>query len=180
MTRAASISFWFGLAIITSIGLYRTSDHVQALNRQMEEITNATDATQKNIHVLKAEWGYLSQPSRIAGLTKRHLSLRPTTPQQIATLDSVRDLLPTRPEALAAVAVTTPPIANIHTTRIASASEAAAATQLPRPTAKAQLAAAIAADRDHLVNRMMIRKTATLATQADPIGLLIGQLELIR
>jgi cell division protein FtsL len=104
MIRASSVMLWFGLAILASLLLYRTTGSVHALETQLREINQQTENEEKNLHVLKAEWVYLTNPARIEKITRKHLALRPTDPAQIARIHDLAMILPTRSEAMVTVA----------------------------------------------------------------------------
>lgn len=174
MTRTPSILFWFSLIIVASLGLYRTSDRVQELDRQLREINASINAEKQSIHVLKAEWVYLANPARIEAASRKHLSLRPTAPQQVATMDTLSEVLPTRAEAMSTVAVNATPIANIRTT-LAAAPPLSTTVVMSRGSKDKQMAAA---DTGHLRDHMiMVQRTASAAPlPGDSIGALIGEL----
>ena len=159
MIRASSVLFWFGLIIAASLVLYHTSDRVRGLDRQLRTLNGAIEAEQKNIHVLKAEWVYLANPARIEAAAKRHLALRPTTPQQVIQLSDLDDTLPTRSQAMASVAVTSTPIASLKTSL---------AMPAPANAPKIKLVSSVGHINDH----MKMQRTAS-ADVADPIRNLI-------
>jgi cell division protein FtsL len=96
MSRFACLFFWVSLAIAASVGLYHTSYRVHDLGLQLHNVNLAIEAEQRNIHVLKAEWVYLSNPEKIEVAAKKHLALRATSLQQIARVESLPDVLPSR------------------------------------------------------------------------------------
>ncbi|HUY68380.1 MAG TPA: hypothetical protein VMV79_03670 [Alphaproteobacteria bacterium] len=101
MIRVSSILFWFGLIIAASLALYHTSDRVHALNMQLRTLDGAIQSERQDIHVLRAEWVYLSTPERVKQESEKFLSLRPTITAQVIPLRDLDAALPTR----AAVAV---------------------------------------------------------------------------
>jgi len=159
MIRASSVLFWFGLIIAASLVLYHTSDRVRGLDHQLRALSASIEAEQKNIHVLKAEWVYLANPARIEATAKRHLALRPTSPQQVISLADLDDMLPTRTQAMASVAVSSTPIASLKTSLTMPA---------PATAHRVKLAAA----DGHINDHMKIQRTAS-AEVADPIRNLI-------
>jgi len=116
MTRVSSILFWFGLTFIVSLGLYGTSNRVQDLSKQLLSLNAQIEAEQANIHVLKAEWVYLSNPQRIEQAARKYLAMHPTALEQIAKLDDLPEILPTQKEAMAGVTVRGKPMANLGST----------------------------------------------------------------
>ncbi|MGE3622444.1 MAG: hypothetical protein AB7H77_01040 [Bdellovibrionales bacterium] len=165
MIRASQILFWFGLSIAASIALYNTSDRARELDRQLHKVHAAIEAEKQNIHVLNAEWMFLSNPARINGLAKKYLTaLRPSEPRQVIEMASLDDAAPTKQQAMASVDVTTPPIATVKTSLAVRA-----------PARKPAPKAARAADAGHINNRMVMQHTAS-AQPIDPIGALINGL----
>lgn len=168
MIRSSSILFWFGMVIIASLALYHTSDRVHELDQQLRTLNTSINAEQQSIHVLKAEWVYLANPARIEATAHKHLTLRPTAPQQIAQMSDLAEILPTRAEAMAAVAITGTPIANIRTS-LASLQPQHSTTSNHRTTLAS-------IDTGHINDRMIMQRTASAETSADSIGTLLNQL----
>lgn len=177
MIRTSSILFWFSLIIIASLGLYRTSNRVQELGEQLRGINSSIESEKQKIHVLKAEWAYLASPSRIETATHKHLALRPTSPQQVATIDTLSEVLPTRTEAMASVAVNATPVANVKTTLAARVSPPQSTVVSHNSKAKPVVVADNDAGhlRDHMI---MVQRTASAAPlPGDSIGSLINNLD---
>jgi hypothetical protein len=164
MIRASSILFWFGLIIITSLVLYRTSDRVHALDMQLRDLNASIESEQQSIHVLKAEWVYLANPARVEAEARKHLATRATSPTQVISMKALDDALPTRAEAAESVAVTTPPIATVKTTLALA----------PRPAAKPKIVAA--ANDTHINDRMIIQHTASVQATPGSIDSLLAEL----
>ncbi len=122
MTRASTTLIWFSLTLFVSLGLYHTSYRVEELDRQLRALNNEIEAEQRNLHVLKAEWVYLANPTRIENAARKHLDLKPTVPQQVTGVQKISRLVPTVEEARSA-AKTQP------------ASTQAVANLAPRPAA---------------------------------------------
>ncbi len=99
MTRASATAFWLCLTIIVSLGLYHTSYRVDNLDGQLQALNKKIQLEQRTIHVLKAEWDFLSNPSRIEAVARKHLDLQPTNPKQITLLKKLSSFLPTHKEA---------------------------------------------------------------------------------
>jgi cell division protein FtsL len=105
MTRVASILFWFGLTLAVSLVLYGTSNRAQELSKQLRALNHKIEAEQINIHVLKAEWVYLANPTRIETAARKYLAMHPTAMKQIASLDDLPKILPTPREEKAMAAI---------------------------------------------------------------------------
>jgi cell division protein FtsL len=173
MIRTSSVLFWFSLIIIASLALYRTSDRVHELNTQLRQVNADIESEQQSIHVLKAEWVYLANPARVEAAAHKHLALRPTSPQQVTALNTLSEVLPTRSEAMASVAISGTPIANIRSNM----------EPMPtRPTTVAVAAkhaapiAVASVDTGHINDRMIMQRTASAAPTSDSIGSLITEL----
>jgi cell division protein FtsL len=171
MTRTSSILFWFCLIIATSVALYRTSDRVQELNQHLRSLNASIDSEQQSIHVLKAEWAYLSSPARIEVTAKKFLAMRPTAPKQITSMDNLPEMFTVREKTVASA--TPSPIANIKTSMH---------MPQPKPTILSQrkdaAVVASAPPTRHVNERMTIERTASAQPLPDnSIGALINQLD---
>ena len=74
------------LVLAVSLGLYRLESEVQILERRLTKATTQLEDNRHNSSILAAEWSFLSQPSRIQALARRHLKLQDLTPGQISQL----------------------------------------------------------------------------------------------
>ncbi|MDD3183286.1 MAG: hypothetical protein PHD48_10865 [Alphaproteobacteria bacterium] len=101
MTRASTTLIWFSLTLFVSLGLYHTSYRVEELDRQLRGLNTEIEAEQRNLHVLKAEWVYLANPSRIEDAARKHLDLKPTLPRQVTGMNKISRLIPTHAEVVA-------------------------------------------------------------------------------
>lgn len=130
MTRATSVLFWFALTIIVSVALYDTSYRVQNLRHKLTSLNADIENERRNIHVLKAEWVYLANPARIEAAARKYLSLEPTAPKQIVSLQDLPERLEAAPAA----------------TKVAAASKAVTKVAANKgPQAKPMQAARVAA-----------------------------------
>lgn len=100
MTRASAAAFWLVLTMIVSLGLYHTSYRVDDMEQKLHALNKKIKLEQRTIHVLKAEWNFLSNPARIEMAARKHLDLQPTAPKQITKLRKLASLLPTHKEAM--------------------------------------------------------------------------------
>jgi hypothetical protein len=74
------------LVLAVSLGLYRLESEVKVLERRLNAATNQLENNRRDSRILAAEWRFLSQPSRLQDLARRHLDLRDLTPAQIGHL----------------------------------------------------------------------------------------------
>ena len=70
-------------------GLFKVKYEVQSLEEELGKINRQTVTDQDAIHVLKAEWSYLTQPVRIGDMAARHLALQPVTSAQMGSFDQL-------------------------------------------------------------------------------------------
>ncbi|MBS0235931.1 MAG: cell division protein FtsL [Proteobacteria bacterium] len=68
---------------LSAVSLFMVKHKVQELNRQLHMVKRNIISEQENIHVLKAEWAYLTQPQIIQKLANQYLQLQPIQPTQI-------------------------------------------------------------------------------------------------
>ncbi len=73
--RRAATGLFVVLAIALSVGLYVVKHGVIELENRLTQINREIARDQKAIHVLKAEWSYLNEPSRLRDLAERHLGM---------------------------------------------------------------------------------------------------------
>ncbi len=121
MNRASLATFWVAMTILISLCLYHTSYRVEKLRHDLLALNSRIQAEQKTLHILKAEWVFLSNPSRIEKAARKHLDLKPTTPTQVAKIERLADVLAnnTRSAALLArAAAYTPRAASTETGRV--------------------------------------------------------------
>ncbi len=83
---------WAALIGAMAFGLVQIKLAVQPAEEEFARLSRDLLASEEAIHVLRAEWSYLSRPDRLARLADRHLALRPMTPAQVGGIE----LLPLR------------------------------------------------------------------------------------
>jgi hypothetical protein len=110
-----STVIWLGLAGLASGALFHTSYRVQALGDDLSGLNRAIIHEQEAIQILKAEWSYMNDPTRIEEMSRRHLVLGPTTADQmLASVDAIPKRLtpfdPNAPHGPALVAGTNVPM----------------------------------------------------------------------
>ncbi|MDD2325057.1 MAG: hypothetical protein PHW63_03470 [Alphaproteobacteria bacterium] len=161
MTRASTTLLWLSLTIIVSLGLYHTSYRVEELGQQLRALNGDIEAEQRNLHVLKAEWVYLSNPARIEAAARQHLALQPTAPHQVTRYARLADIMPAKGESVS------------HYAAAAAARKVmTAANTRPRPIAAKPKAAADESDR--LNTRLVIRHNAHAGALPDGTSLPLG------
>jgi hypothetical protein len=79
----------FTLAFSVGFCLFMVKYDVQSLEEQLLKIERQETIDYDSIHVLKAEWSFLTQPERLADLADRHLVLHPLTSSQFGDFDQL-------------------------------------------------------------------------------------------
>jgi len=92
INRAALI--WMILAITAGTGLFVLKYEVRAMEEQLVQIEQQTLSNLGAVHVLKAEWSHLNQPTRLEDLGRRLLALEPVIALQSVSISDI----PMRPE----------------------------------------------------------------------------------
>jgi cell division protein FtsL len=111
-----STVLWTVAVVATGWAMFQVKYEVMQLEDQLTHLNRQIATDREQIHVLKAEWSFLTQPSRLDALAERFLKLTPITSAQIGRIDT----LPERPADAVAGAPGSPP--SPHATRAAPAS----------------------------------------------------------
>lgn len=88
---------WIAVSCAASGILYQTSYKAQEQERELNRLNRAIVAEQEAIQVLKAEWAYLNDPTRLEKLSAEHLLLQATGAAQIAHLSDLPAKDPNQP-----------------------------------------------------------------------------------
>jgi hypothetical protein len=87
MIRLGSV-LWMLLAASIGYAMFQVKYEVAQLDEQLVRIHRDIAADQESIHVLKAEWAFLTQPKRLDELSKRYLALSPIGTAKLGALDA--------------------------------------------------------------------------------------------
>jgi len=87
MIRLGSV-LWMFLAGLSGYAMFQVKYEVAQLDDQLVRIHRETAANQESIHVLRAEWAFLTQPKRLDDLSKRYLALSPIGTAKLGALDA--------------------------------------------------------------------------------------------
>lgn len=144
--RAATF-LWAGLALIAGAALFLLKYEVQSQNDRLVALKCDIRQTRETIHVLRAEWSYLNEPSRLRALSERHLKL---TPQALRGMETVQALPfmdemqepPASPPALMAKAPSVPPVLPATPAKPAAPLRSASVPAKPVPVATKPVIAA--------------------------------------
>ncbi|PIR31814.1 MAG: cell division protein FtsL [Alphaproteobacteria bacterium CG11_big_fil_rev_8_21_14_0_20_44_7] len=84
-----TIVTWLLFILPVAMGLFYVKHIVQNLEEDLAALERSIDVDQEEVHVLKAEWTYLSRPERVKTLASKYLDLEPTTSRQIADVQVI-------------------------------------------------------------------------------------------
>lgn len=82
-TKTATLSLWVTLTCLVGFGMFVMKNQVQNLEHELARINRNIQDDVKTIHVLKAEWSHLNNPSRLRKLANKHIALNPVQAEQI-------------------------------------------------------------------------------------------------
>ena len=82
-TKFAVWSLWLAFSAVICFGSLAFKNNVQKLEKELNSINRDIQNDIKSIHVLKAEWSHLNNPSRLRALATKHISLNPIQAEQI-------------------------------------------------------------------------------------------------
>lgn len=102
MTLRLSTLLWIFILAMAALGLYAVKYKVQDIRQQVADTTRALKAEREALHVISAEWAYLSRPARLRALAQKHLNLEPVSNVQMIEL--ARLPMPAAPQDGAAMA----------------------------------------------------------------------------
>ncbi len=88
MIRLGTV-LWLVLVAFVGFGMFKVKYEVMDLEDELARANRAIMADQDAIHVLKAEWAFLAQPSRLAELSRRYLELTPLGTAQLRQIDAI-------------------------------------------------------------------------------------------
>lgn len=78
-----SIGIWVVVVSLSGVGMFLLKHEVQSRKSELDSLHEYIINHQEAIRVLRAEWSFLNQPSRIERLARKHLGLRPLESRQI-------------------------------------------------------------------------------------------------
>ena len=119
-----SVLVWLVAVAGLGFGMFQVKREVQDLEDQLVRINRGITSDRDAVHVLKAEWSYLTQPTRLAEVSKRHLTLSPVATAQLGQVENI-------PLKQPSVAATVPAQPGAPAASAASASPAVAAVPTP-------------------------------------------------
>lgn len=86
--KGFAIFVWVGLAGMASVALFHITFEVEQLQDELNSLNKQILEEQKAVHVLQAEWGYLTRPEHIEALAGRLLPhLQPPAAHQVGDIE---------------------------------------------------------------------------------------------
>ena len=89
MNFRLSSLFWMLVVVIAASALYSVKYKVQALKDQLADTHRQIAEQQEALHVVRAEWAYLTRPQRVSELAEKHTALIFLQGQQMITLAGI-------------------------------------------------------------------------------------------
>jgi len=80
---------WFSLVLCVAVAIFVLKYEVQNLEDELISKQQEVEEHKQTIHVLKAEWTFLNDPTRLQRLGAKHLSLAPANPTHIISIDDL-------------------------------------------------------------------------------------------
>lgn len=87
--RSTTIITWIIFILPIALGLFYVKHVVANLEDDLAALNKSIKADKEEIHVLTAEWTYLSRPERIKQLSVKYLDLAPTKSTQVADIRQI-------------------------------------------------------------------------------------------
>lgn len=87
--RSTTIVTWMIFILPIALGLFYVKHIVANLESDLSSLQKSIRSDKEEIHVLTAEWTYLSRPERVKDLASKYLDLAPTQSTQIADLSQI-------------------------------------------------------------------------------------------
>jgi hypothetical protein len=88
MTARGTV-LWLLLAAVSAFALFPITYRVKALEEELAGLRGAKRASEQTIHVLNAEWAYLTRPERLAADAVRLLGAGPLLGSQMVAVATV-------------------------------------------------------------------------------------------
>lgn len=77
---------WLVMIAAAAYGLYFVKYQVLELQRQTAALEKELQKEVEHLHVIEAEWAYLTRPDRLQALVKKHTTLKPVAGMQVQQL----------------------------------------------------------------------------------------------
>ncbi len=90
MLRFVNVCLALGLVALAYV-IYEVKYEARALDDEIAQLKTNIEAERDAVAVLRAEWSLLNRPERIERLAEKYLKLAPAKPNQLVTLDTLKD-----------------------------------------------------------------------------------------
>jgi len=77
------------IAALMGVALYYLKYRVTELENELARLNQEIVEDQQAVHVLRAEWSYLNEASRLRSIAEQHLGMVPVRPEQFATPEEI-------------------------------------------------------------------------------------------
>lgn len=113
---------WLVLIATAAYGLYMVKYRVLNVQREIANIKKELEQEQENLHVIEAEWAYLTRPDRLQALAQKNTNLMPVQGMQVVQLNALpfppapdeEQMAKAKPDSgYAPVSLQSPPVVNI-------------------------------------------------------------------
>jgi len=84
-----SLPIWLIVIVFVGVCMFHVKFAVQELEAQLSLTERQITQSEEALRVLRAEWSYLNEPSRLADLNQRHLGLVPVAASQMVDLGAL-------------------------------------------------------------------------------------------
>lgn len=88
LIRKTSV-FLILLSLLMGVGVYQLKNRVSETAQELHHVKGKIHSTQESLHTLRAEWGFLKSPKRLALLNQKYLQLKPYKAIQVASLHTM-------------------------------------------------------------------------------------------
>jgi cell division protein FtsL len=90
MLRFVNVCLALGLVALAYV-IYEVKYEARTLDDDIALLKKDIEAERDAVAVLRAEWSLLNRPERIERLAEKYLKLAPAKPNQLVTLDTLKD-----------------------------------------------------------------------------------------
>lgn len=77
------------MLMMLALAVYKVEQNVQSMERELARMKRQIQQEEYAVHVLEAEWSYLSSPARLKQLAREHLNLRDIGMHQIVAIEDI-------------------------------------------------------------------------------------------
>jgi cell division protein FtsL len=89
----SSLATYVLILAVSAAFLFIIKHKVHTLRKELSSIHSQIIQEKETIHVLKAEYTYLSSPKRVRSLSDKYLQLETVKPDQIINTDAVKQFI---------------------------------------------------------------------------------------